>query len=163
MINRRNLIKGMPSVLGSSTVLSLLNGCSESAESLVNSNSEPKNPKLLSMKIYYLEIVTPDVDAAVALCIQIHGATFADPNPIFGGARITKLDGGELLGIRAPMRETETPVVRPYYLVDNIDNAVESASNAGAEVAMGPTEMPGYGKFAIFVQGGIETGLWQSA
>ncbi|MGI9243237.1 MAG: VOC family protein [Verrucomicrobiales bacterium] len=113
------------------------------------------------MKIHYLEIVTPDADAAVALYTQIHGVTFSAPNPSFGGAKTAELDGGGLLGIRAPLRDTEEPVVRPYYLVDNIEEAVASASRAGAEIAMSPTEIPESGSFAIFIQGGIETGLWQ--
>lgn len=113
------------------------------------------------MEIYYLEIVTPDTDAAVALYSQVHGVTFSDPNPSLGGARTANLDHGGLLGIRAPLRDTETPVVRPYYLVDNIEKAIVSASDSGAEIAMNPTEIPELGTFALFIQGGIETGLWQ--
>jgi len=113
------------------------------------------------MKIHYLEIVTPDVESTVALYSQVHEVTFSAPNPNLGGARTAELDGGGMLGVRAPMRDTEKPVVRPYYLVDNIDEAVASATNGGAKIAMAPTEIPGSGKFAIFIQGGIETGLWQ--
>ena len=63
-----------------------------------------------------------------------------------------------MLGIRAPLRDTEGPVVRPYVLVEEIDAAVAAAAEAGAEIAM---ELPGYGQFAIVIQGGIESGLWQ--
>jgi hypothetical protein len=31
----------------------------------------------------------------------------------------------------------------------------------GAEIAMTPTEIVGYGQFAIVIHGGIESGLWQ--
>ena len=90
------------------------------------------------MKIHYLEIVTPDVDEAVELYSELHGVTFGDPNPNFGGARTAELDGGGLLGIRAPMRDTEEPVVRPYYRVDDIEEAVASAHRVGTQIAMGP-------------------------
>lgn len=113
------------------------------------------------MKIHYLEIVTPDVDAACTLYSTMHGVTFGDADPNLGGARTAKLDDGGTLGIRAPLRETETPVVRPYVLVDDIDTAVSAASASGAEIAMTPTEIEGYGQFAIVIEGGIESGLWK--
>jgi predicted enzyme related to lactoylglutathione lyase len=78
-----------------------------------------------------------------------------------GGARTADLDGGGMLGIRAPLRDTETPVVRPYVRVDDINAAVSAAAEAGAEIAMTPTEIVGYGQFAIVIHGGIESGLWQ--
>jgi hypothetical protein len=31
----------------------------------------------------------------------------------------------------------------------------------GGEVAIGPLEIPGHGTFAIYVQGGIDHGLWK--
>ena len=113
------------------------------------------------MKIHYLEIVTPDIDAACTLYSMMHGVTFADADPNLGGARTAQLDDGGTLGIRAPLRETEIPVVRPYVLVDDINAAVSAASDSGAEIAMMPTEISGYGQFAIIIQGGIESGLWQ--
>ena len=113
------------------------------------------------MKIHYLEIVTPDVDASAALCSKIHGVSFGVADESLGGARTAKLANGGTLGIRAPMRDTETPVVRPYFLVHDIVQAVAAAAQSGAKIAMPPTEIPGRGKFAILIQGGIESGLWQ--
>ena len=66
------------------------------------------------------------------------------------------------IGVRAPMREDEQPVVRPYVLVEDIEAAVKAAQAAGAEIAMPSTEIPGgHGKFAIYILGGIQHGLWQ--
>jgi len=114
------------------------------------------------VKIHFLEIVTPDVDGACALYSMMYGVTFGDANQDLGGARTADLDGGGMLGIRAPLRDTETPVVRPYVLVDDINAAVSAAADAGAEIAMTPTEIAGYGQFAIVIHGGIESGLWQT-
>jgi len=113
------------------------------------------------MQIHYLEIVTPDVDASVALYSKIHGVSFGAVEESLGGARTAKLASGGTLGIRAPMRDTETPVVRPYFLVHDIERAVTAAAQSGAQIAMPPTEIPGRGKFAILIQGGIQSGLWQ--
>lgn len=114
------------------------------------------------MKIYYLEIVTPDIESACRLYSAMYGVTFGNPDQNLGGARTADLDGGGMLGVRAPLRDSETPVVRPYVLVDDINAVVSAASDAGAEVAMMPMEIPGYGQFAIVINGGIESGLWQT-
>ena len=113
------------------------------------------------MKIHYLEIVTPDVDALCAQYAAAQNLTFEEPDPGLGNARTAPLADGGMIGIRAPMSEAETPVVRPYALVDDIDAAVEAAATAGALVAMPPMEIPGRGRFAIVIQGGIDSGFWQ--
>ena len=59
------------------------------------------------------------------------------------------------------MHEAEEPVVRPYLLVDDIDAAAAAAVESGGEIAHPPMEIPGHGKFAIYIQGGIHHGLWQ--
>ena len=113
------------------------------------------------MQIQYLEIVTPDVDAVCATLGAAHGVGFSAPEAGLGNARTAPLPGGGLLGVRAPMHETEQPVVRPYVLVDDIEAAFEAALAAGGETAHPPMEIPGRGRFAIFIQGGIHHGLWQ--
>lgn len=113
------------------------------------------------MKVHYLEIVTPDVDAVCANYAKLHGVSFSEPEAGLGNARTASFPGGGLLGVRAPMQQTEEPVVRPYFLVDDIDAAVEAAQAAGGEIAHPPMEISGHGFFAIFIQGGIHHGLWQ--
>lgn len=114
------------------------------------------------MRIQYLEIVTPDADALCKQYSAIHGITFGEPVAEFGNARTAELSGGGQIGIRGPMRDTEEPIVRPYGLVEDIDAAVSAATEAGAEIAMPAMEIPGHGKFAIVIQGGIHCGLWQN-
>ena len=84
-----------------------------------------------------------------------------DPDATFGNARTAKLNGGGLIGIRGPLRETETPVIRPYTLVEDIEGAVAAAADAGAEIAIPSMEIPGHGTIAVVIQGGIECGLCQ--
>lgn len=113
------------------------------------------------MQIQYLEIVTKDVDAVCADYEKLHGVTFCAGDAGLGGARTVPLAGGGLLGVRAPLHETEQPVVRPYLLVENIEAAVAAATESGGEIAHPPMQIPGHGTFAIYIQGGIHHGLWQ--
>ena len=59
------------------------------------------------------------------------------------------------------MSESEQPVVRPYWLVNDIGAALDAAVHAGGEVAHPPLEIPGHGTFAIYILGGNQHGLWQ--
>jgi predicted enzyme related to lactoylglutathione lyase len=113
------------------------------------------------MQIHYLEIVTKEVEAVCAAYALANGVKFGEPDAGLGNARTASLAGGGLVGVRAPLRETEQPVVRPYWLVKDIQAAVAAAVQAGAEVAHPPMEIPGHGTFAIYLQGGNDHGLWQ--
>jgi predicted enzyme related to lactoylglutathione lyase len=113
------------------------------------------------MQIHYLEVVTPEVEATCAAHEKLHGVQFSEPDAGLGGARTAALAGGGRLGVRAPMADSEQPVVRPYVLVDDIEAAVKAAEAAGAKIAHPPLEIPGHGTFAIYIQGGIHHGLWQ--
>lgn len=114
-----------------------------------------------AMPVQYLEVVTADVDATCSALEKLHGVGFGKPEASLGNARTATLRGGGRVGVRAPMREDEEPVVRPYVLVDDIEAAVKAAKAAGGEFAMLATEIPGEGKFAIYVHGGIQYGLWE--
>ena len=109
------------------------------------------------MVIQYLEVVTPDLDATCATLEKIHGVSFGEPVAVFGNARTANLTNGGRIGVRAPMRPDEEPVVRPYVLVDDIEAAVKAADAAGAEIAMPAMEIPENGKFAIYIQAAFST------
>lgn len=170
-ITRRNILRvALASLaLPGTTILNLackpdqdtgasnMEGYPPDQSNMLNKNDDKGN----IMKIQYLEIVTPDVDAACALYSQMFGVVFGKADQNLGGARTANLAGGGMLGIRAPLRDTEKPIVRPYVLVKDIHASVAAAAEAGAEIAMSPTEIAGYGQFAIVIQGGIESGLWQ--
>lgn len=113
------------------------------------------------MKIHYIEIVTKEVDAVCAAYAAANGVQFGEPDAGLGNARTAPLPGGGLVGVRAPLRETEEPVVRPYWLVDDIEAAVAAAVKAGGVLALPPMKIPGHGICAIYIQGGINHGLWQ--
>ena len=113
------------------------------------------------MKIQYLEIVTREVEAVCHAYASALNVEFGEPDPRLGGARTASFSNGGLVGVRAPLRETEDPVVRPYWLVDEIETALAGVVLAGGEIAHPPSEIPGHGIFAIYLQGGNDHGLWQ--
>lgn len=171
-IERRKLLCASV-VLAIPGLASMLGGCRRSEGTSGDSRSEnessidptTENPNSnedeQQMQIQYLEIVTPEVDALCGQYSKVHGLSFGEPDENLGGARTAKLTNGGMLGIRGPLRESETPVVRPYVLVDDIEAAVTTAAEAGAEVALPPMQLPGHGTCAIVIHGGIECGLWQ--
>lgn len=113
------------------------------------------------MKVHYLEIVTPDVEAVCSVYQAGCGIRFGEPDAALGGARTAAMPEGGMVGVRAPLHETEVPVVRPYWLVEDIKAAVNAAEEAGAEIAHPPLEIPGKGTFAIYIQGDVQHGLWE--
>ena len=113
------------------------------------------------MKVHYLEIVASDVEAVCATHEAAHGVVFGPADPLLGGARTATLPDGGIVGVRGPLRDTEAPIVRAYWLVDDIEAALTAAAKRGAFVAHSALEIPGKGWFAIYIQGGVEHGLWQ--
>ncbi len=113
------------------------------------------------MHVYYLEIVTDDLDTTCAIYQNIYGVTFSEPDPMLGNARTAAMKHGGLIGIRLPLSDTEQPVVRPYYLVEDIEQAYQVALDSGAKEAHPPLEIPGIGTFAIYEVGGNQLSLWQ--
>ena len=80
---------------------------------------------------------------------------------MLGGARTCKLPDSSIVGVRGPLRETEGPIIRPYWLVEDIEKAIGSVKAQGAEIAVPPLEIPGKGKFAIYIMGSVDHGFWQ--
>lgn len=151
MIKRRNFLQSCVAIVAAPWTATLQVGCS----------SRHVEDKTKTMKIHYLETVTPDVEAICTLYSNMHDVTFGDADQNLGGARTARLANGGMLGVRAPMHAGEKPVVRPYVLVEDVEAAVAMAAKSGAEIAVPPMKLPGHGTCAILIQGGIESGLWQ--
>jgi predicted enzyme related to lactoylglutathione lyase len=160
--------KGHPSVVAAllgvgaiATTTWYIHGRGSEAAAQEAKPADKQDPNEKSMQLYYLEVVTKDVDAVCAAYSAASGVTFGKPDARFGGERRAPLAGGWMIGVRAPMRETEAPVVRPYWLVKDIKAAVAAVKKAGGQVAVEPTEFPPLGTYAIYVHGGVDHGLWE--
>ena len=114
-----------------------------------------------STQVYYLEIVTGNVEEVCASYSLTLEVTFSDPVPELGNARTATLSNGEILGVRAPMHDAEESTSRPYYLVRDINDAISKAESSGATIAVPPMEIPNHGKCAIIMFGSIQSGFWE--
>ncbi len=117
--------------------------------------------KKSAMLVQFLEIVTSDVDTTCKALEKVHGVTFGKPVAELGNARTTALQSGGRISVRAPLSEGDMTIVRPYMLVGDIEAAIQSADDAGAEFLMRTTEIPAQGKFAIYSLAGTQFGLWE--
>ena len=91
----------------------------------------------------------------------VYKVSFGEPEPLLGQARTAKMSDGSIIGVRAPMHESEAAVIRPYWLVDDINVAVENAAAQGAVIVHEVMEISGKGKFAICIIGDNHHGFWQ--
>jgi hypothetical protein len=107
------------------------------------------------MKIQYLEIVTRKWTGLAAYAAA-HNAQFGEPDAARNArtAALPAVDRGA-----GPLRETEQPVVRPigwWTISMRLPRRFELWR--GRPSADGD---PRHGKFAIYLQGGNDHGLWQ--
>lgn len=128
-----------------------------------NAESTPREARKAenTLKVHYLEIVTPSVEETCKALSEAHGVAFSEPIAELGNARTAELSGGGRIGVRAPMHDAERPVVRPYVLVDDIEAALKAAQDAGATIAVPPMKIPGQGTCSVYVLAGIDHGLWE--
>ncbi|MFK8015456.1 MAG: VOC family protein [Gammaproteobacteria bacterium] len=113
------------------------------------------------MQVHYLEIVSDDVSATCAAYEASLGVSFSEPEAALGNARLATMRDGGIVGVRAQLSPGEPMVVRPYWLVADIEKSVSAAVAAGAQIAHPPLEIPGRGTFAIYAVGDVHHGLWQ--
>lgn len=111
--------------------------------------------------IHYLEIVSPDADAARRFYTEAFGWSFSTAQPELGFAFVAELPGGSRCGIRAPLSPQETPTVRSYLRVPDLVVATREAERLGATLLLDHMELPGWGQIAIYEIGGIQQGIWQ--
>ena len=111
--------------------------------------------------LHYLEIVTPDVEAACLLYATAFGWRFEPAVPELGNARIATLPGGSICGIRAPLHAEEAPIVRTYFRVGHLETATREVERLGAKILLESMDLPGWGRISIYEFGGIQQGLWQ--
>ncbi len=114
------------------------------------------------MTLRYLEIVTPEVDSTCALYERLYNVPFGPRDASLGQARVGQRSDGTLIGVRSPLADHETPTMRAYVAVDDIDRAVKVAEEGGGMIAYPPTRQGEHGRFAIFIKDGVEHGLWQA-
>ena len=143
-------------------VLRLRQSASKGTLLLLPGHADAAAARRVAMRdVCYVELVTADVEAMRRACEQTHGWAFAAPDEALGGAVVATLRGGARCAIRAPLDATEKPVTRAYVRVADADEAVKRAEGAGAMIALPVVALPGHGRIAICIVGGVEHGLWE--
>jgi predicted enzyme related to lactoylglutathione lyase len=127
----------------------------------VASRTAATTPAGSSLRTHYLEFVTEDVDARCDALAKTHTLTFSAPVAELGFARVAQAADGTLIGVRAPLGDSEKPIIRTYKAVDDINAAIKKAEAAGAVVAYPPTQQGDTGTWAIYILDGEQFGLWQ--
>ena len=146
----RHWLRGLPAVVG----LLLLSACQSPRQTA-------KGKRGPEMQAHYVEIVCKTVDKQCKVLEQVHGLSFGPEVQDLGRAQVAKTASGVLVGVRAPLAEHEKPIVRTYFAVDDIAEAVKAAEAVGAVIAYPPTKQGETGTWAIYILDGIQYGLWQ--
>jgi uncharacterized protein len=111
----------------------------------------------------WIELFTPDTDAAVEFYGGLLGWTATEPDEAFGGYRMFLRDGEPVAGLMRNDGTMGGPNAWTVYLdVDDAAETVERARSAGAEVVAGPMQVGDLGHMAVLVDpAGAPVGAWQ--
>jgi len=138
-------------------VVSSSTGCRTDEAPTSNTRSCPDHV----MTVKYIEIVTNEVESTCALYERVHGVSFGPRDASLGQARVAQKSDGTLIGVREPLADHESPTMRAYLAVEDIDGAVKVAEEGGATIAYPPTKQGEHGSFAIIIKDDVQHGLWQ--
>ena len=98
------------------------------------------------------ELMTTDVDKALAFYRALGGfATRALPMGEGGAYHILESDGRGRAGLMKVPMEGIPSHWTPYVQVDDVDTVVARGTKLGADVKVPPTDIPGTGRFALFL------------
>ena len=100
-------------------------------------------PGLLSWN----DLLTPDVEASAAFYRELFGWTI-EPIPGAGGQYWSIANGGDSNGGMMPLPPGGHPAWNLYFGVEDAEAAIARAGELGAQVVMGPMDVPG-GRFAV--------------
>ncbi len=112
----------------------------------------------------WIDVMTPDVQAAQQFYSQLFGWQFADHGPQYGGYHLAASQGRPVAGLGPVMREGEPTVWSTYFATDDIALTSDRIRQAGGTMMVEPMEVPQMGHMAIAVdpQGAV-FGLWQAS
>lgn len=112
----------------------------------------------------WIELFTPDTDAAVAFYGALFGWTATDPDEELGGYRIFEREGRPVAGLMRNDGSMGAPDAWAVYLATPDAGAtVDRAREAGAEVVAGPMQIRDLGTMAVLVDpAGAAVGAWEA-
>ncbi len=113
--------------------------------------------------IAHTELGTSDPEATTDFLRTVFGLQFeTTPGP--GGApyHMAYTEGQPSCGVRPVMPQEPGPSQTPYFNVEDLDATIQAATDAGAQVFLPKTAVPGQGWMAwIGIPGGNTIAAWQ--
>ncbi len=123
----------------------------------MNTTSTPGEP-------CWIELFTPDTDAAAAFYGEVFGWTATEADEQFGGYRMFLHGDQPVAGLMANDGSMGGPNAWSVYLAtEDVAATVDRATATGAEVVAGPMQVGDLGHMAVLVDpAGAAVGAWQA-
>lgn len=127
------------------------------------STAAPAETATLPGEPCYIELFTPDTDAAAAFYGPLFGWTAGAASPEFGGYRMFLKDDVPVAGLMANDGSSGSPSLWSVYLqTDDARATTERAVSAGATVLVEPMQIADLGTMAMLLDPtGAAVGAWQ--
>ena len=111
----------------------------------------------------WIELFTPDTDAAAAFYCDLFDWTAGEASEEFGGYRMFFRDDQPVAGLMVNDGSSGTPSAWNVYLTtDDVERTAATAQEAGGQVVVGPMAVADLGTMAMIVDpAGAGVGAWQ--
>ena len=113
----------------------------------------------------WVELSSPDTDAAASFYGELMGWRATEPGPVeeTGGYRIFEQDGKPVAGLMGHMQEGQPTVWSTYVSVADADETADRVKAGGGSVVVEPIDVTEIGRMAYFADpGGAVFAVWQA-
>jgi uncharacterized protein len=109
----------------------------------------------------WVELTSPDVDAAKAFYSAVCGWDYDEAGPEFGGYVTAQVDGQAAAGI-TPRQEGAPVAWTPYLASDDVDATARAVTDNGGTLVVPPGDVGDLGRMCLATEpGGGVFGVWQ--
>jgi hypothetical protein len=110
----------------------------------------------------WIELSSPDTDAAAQFYGELMGWTAPEGPPEAGGYRMFQQDGNRVAGLMGHMQEGQPTAWATYVSVADADETAAKVTDAGGTVMLEPMDVMDVGRMAFFADPtGAAFGVWQ--
>lgn len=110
----------------------------------------------------WIDLGTPDLEAAHAFYGALFGWEFQSMGPEVGGYGLYQLDGRTVTGAMTVPTDEAAPAWSVYFQTPDTDATAKAVTQAGGSVVFGPMDIFDVGRMAIFADAaGAGFGSWQ--
>jgi hypothetical protein len=110
----------------------------------------------------WVDLASPDVSVTHRFYGDLFGWDVAETGPDMGGYAMFTLKGRNVAGVMPSQGDGQPAAWSTYVSVADADATIDKVRAAGGTVLVEPTDVPGAGRMAVFVDvTGAALGLWQ--